>query len=145
MIDELLSEILNPIGGFMQLHNLGINLVLLTTYQRLFHDEGNEEDTDVFMFTPTPSNVFHSGVYAAGMGTVDSVCELQPSVNFDRANSQFNVMYDYDKFANSSACSNAVDPYHMGYDHAWSGEYFDIATGDLLNFLSVISSVTLIN
>lgn len=131
MVAGIFFDILIPAGAFMRNHNLGINLLLLSTYQTTFNEGDNDVNTDVFLFTPTPSEIFNSGVYTASVGTIDSVCELLPSIEFDRANSKFNIAYEHQQFANSSACFNAVDPYHLGYDPAWSGEEFDIAIGEL--------------
>jgi hypothetical protein len=126
----LLNGILAPMGVFMQEHNLGINLLLLMTYQTTFTSANNDEDTDTFLFTSTPSNVFDSGVYSAAAGTIDSVCDVAPSTSFDRANAKFTIEYNYAQFANSSACMNVFDPKHLGYDPQWSGDVFEIAIGD---------------
>lgn len=117
-------------GQYMEAHNLGINLLLLMTYQILFNVEGNSQDTDTFLFTATPANVFDSGVYDAAVGTVDSVCDVQSSISFDRANAKVLIQFDYAQFYNSSACMNAVDPKHLGYDPEWSGDVFEIPIGD---------------
>jgi hypothetical protein len=128
--NSLISETMVPMGKFMQHHNLGINLLLLMTYQTTITDPGNDQDTDTFLFSPTPAYIFDNGVYSADAGTIDSLCDVEPSVTFDRANAKFNVKYNHSQFANSSACMNAFDPYHLGYDPEWSGEDFDIAIGD---------------
>lgn len=121
--------IIGALGDFMSRHNLGINLLVLMTFQTTFTDTGNDKQTDVFKFSSMPVDILHSGVYSAGVGTSDALCDVVPSVAFDRANHQFSLKFNHTDFANSASCMAAFDPVHLGYDPIWNGDNFDIIIG----------------
>ena len=123
---SLIDDVFNGIGALMSRNNLGINLLLLATYQS---EASNSDETDTFSFTANPVNLYDTGVYSSSFGTIDSFCEATFTTSFDKANANINVMLSYEEFINSSACMNVVDPKHLGYDTQWSGDKFSIDLG----------------
>jgi hypothetical protein len=125
-----IDSVIGDLGNRMWSQNLGVNLLILMTYQTTFTTPGNKDATDTFLFTANPTQVYTSGVYSAGLGTVDSLCDIDPSISYDRANAKMNIVYDYSTITNSTACTTALDPKHLGYDPLWSGGDFSVAIGE---------------
>ena len=129
MATYLENVVIGAVGSYMAVNNLGLNLLLLMTFQTTFTQDDNAFETDTFRFTTTPSDVFNTGVYSASAGTMEGICDVEPIVAFDRANHKFDITFNHTLFANSTSCMNAFEPAHLGYEAIWSGDEFLISIG----------------